>query len=99
VPTAAAALAHLAEGGRADLLLTDVVLAGEMTGPDLARAATRLRPGMAVLFTSGYGGGALVREGMLPDEIALLPKPFRRGDLAAAVRSRLDASPRPAQRA
>ncbi len=96
--TGAEALELLGSGLSPALLFTDVTLSGGMTGTDLAKAAALLRPGLPVLFTSGHGEGALTRDGALPPGAALLAKPFRRGDLAVAVRARLDAARRPAPR-
>ncbi len=78
-----------------DLLLTDVVLSGGESGPELAKILTALRPGLPVLFFSGYSQHPVV--GDLPVEIPLLQKPFRKIDLARIVRqvlitsSKLDA--------
>jgi len=54
VANAAEALDALGSGLRFDLLFTDIVLGGEMDGLELAEAATRLQPGLAVVCTSGY---------------------------------------------
>jgi CheY-like chemotaxis protein len=54
VADAAEALDALGSGLRFDLLFTDIVLGGEMDGLELAAAATRLQPGLAVLCTTGY---------------------------------------------
>ncbi len=64
------------------LLFTDVLMPGGLNGGDLAARARRLRPGLPVLFTSGYVADALIAEGRLPEAEPLLPKPFRRADLA-----------------
>jgi signal transduction histidine kinase/CheY-like chemotaxis protein len=96
--TGAEALELLGSGLSPALLFTDVTLSGGMTGTSLAKAAAMLRPGIPVLFTSGHGEGALTRDGALPPGAALLPKPFRRSDLAVAVRARLDAGRRPPPR-
>jgi hypothetical protein len=69
------------------------MLPGGMSGPDVADAAARLVPGLRVLFTSGYIGDVLLRDGKLPPGVALLTKPFRRGELAANVRAQLEAPP------
>jgi signal transduction histidine kinase len=87
------AIACLRDGPRPDLLLSDVMLPGGMSGPDVADAAARLVPGLRVLFTSGYIGDVLLRDGKLPPGVALLTKPFRRGELAANVRAQLEAPP------
>lgn len=87
-----AALAILAEGFRPDLLITDVILPGGITGRDVAEQAQSRLPGLRVLFTSGYPGGVLIENGRLPPGVDLLAKPFRRSELAARVRAHLDAA-------
>ncbi|MCK1267765.1 signal transduction histidine kinase/CheY-like chemotaxis protein [Bradyrhizobium sp. GM2.2] len=83
-----AALDLLRQSGDIDLLFTDVVMPGGMFGPELARQAIQLRPGLKVLFTSGYSQNPV----SAPDAIGdarILTKPFRRRDLAAMLRSAL----------
>jgi PAS domain S-box-containing protein len=60
---------------RIDLLITDVVMP-EMNGPELAERLARLRPGLTVLFVSGYSGDALLHRGSIEDGTAFLQKPF-----------------------
>jgi CheY-like chemotaxis protein len=69
-----------------DLLFTDIVMPGGMNGRELANEAIRIRPGVAVLFTTGYAQSALVSEVAMPAGVHLLQKPYRRQELAAAVR-------------
>src|SRR5690606_18092706 len=80
------ALVRLAEDDGIDLLFTDVVMPGGLSGPELARQALTLRPGLKVLFTSGYAEGAM--DGGLPGGLAgnLLSKPYRREELARKLR-------------
>jgi PAS domain S-box-containing protein len=85
----AAALASLAEHAP-DLLVTDVVMPGGMNGRQLAEAAHARHGRLRVLYISGYTQDALAPLGQIPRGTHLLTKPFRRGDLARAVRSVLD---------
>ncbi|MGN6277377.1 MAG: ATP-binding protein [Sphingomonas sp.] len=73
-----------------DLLFSDVVLPGGMTGAMLAEAALSLRPDLKVLFTTGYARNAIVHHGRLDPGVELLTKPFTYTDLAAKVRDLLD---------
>ncbi|CAA9484983.1 MAG: hypothetical protein AVDCRST_MAG39-272 [uncultured Sphingomonadaceae bacterium] len=87
----AAALALLGHpAAQVDLLFTDVVLPGGMSGAQLAEEARRLRPGLRVLFTTGYARDAIVHHGRLDPGVELLTKPFSYADLAARVREVLD---------
>jgi len=81
---AAGALAHIHTGAHPDLLLTDVVMPG-MTGPELAKALRARRPGLRVLYMSGYTPGVLNPRGHLDEHSSLLQKPFNRDALLAAV--------------
>ncbi|WP_366554948.1 hybrid sensor histidine kinase/response regulator [Aquibaculum sediminis] len=80
-----AALALLREQDGFDLLLTDVIMPGGMTGRQLAAAALELHPRLPVLFTSGYTENAIVHGGRLDPGIHLLQKPYRRQELARKV--------------
>ena len=84
------ALRLLAGGGRVDLLFSDVVLPGGMTGAELAAEARVIRPGLPVLFTTGYARDAIVHHGRLDAGVELLTKPFTYADLAARVRDVID---------
>jgi PAS domain S-box-containing protein len=81
------ALAALEGRDKIDLLLTDVILSGELTGKQVADAAALRRPGLKVLFMSGYTENAIVHHGRLDPGVLLLPKPFRATELARMVRS------------
>ena len=80
-----AAIALLRSDEPFDLLLTDVVLPGGMNGFDIAHAARKLRPGLAILCMSGYSDEARNSSGQLANEFPLLDKPFTREQLADAL--------------
>ena len=72
------------------LLLTDFMLPG-MSGGDLAAILTGARPGLKVLYMSGYAEEAVLRQAALDAGTPFLPKPFALEDLARKVRDVLDA--------
>jgi len=74
-----------------DLVLSDVVMAGGMNGPELAAKAMKVRPDLKVLFMSGYAPGSVRLMQDLPDSIELVNKPFTRNDLTEKVRRALAA--------
>lgn len=84
------ALTLLDEGPAVDLLFTDVVMPGTLSGMDLARLAAEKIPGIKVLFTSGYPSSRLGSGRVAEGEVRLLGKPYTRKELAAAVREVLD---------
>ena len=73
-----------------DLLLTDMIMPG-LNGRQLADAARAIRPGLPVLFMTGYSRNAIVHQGRLDSGLFLIQKPFGRDALAAKVREVLDA--------
>ena len=78
-------------GARVDLLFADVILPGGMTGTALAERARALRPGLKVLFTTGYARSAAdAVSGRLDPGTELIAKPFTYTELAARVRAVLD---------
>jgi len=83
---ASEALAALVDDPEIDLLLTDVVMPGDLHGAELAREARILRPGLKILFTSGYLEEALIRNQALESGTAFLIKPFNKAELAAKLR-------------
>ena len=74
-----------------DLLFTDVVMPGGMTGRQLAEAAKGRRPNLRTLFTSGYTEDSILRLGKLDPGVRLLSKPYRKHELATRIREALDA--------
>ena len=85
----ATALAILASDVEVDLLLTDIVLPGGMSGPALADAARRLRPRLKVVFVSGYAPAAIIERYKLSGA-QILSKPFTQEELAEAVVTALE---------
>jgi PAS domain S-box-containing protein len=75
---------------RVDLLFTDVVLPGGMTGAQVAEEARATRPGLRVLYTTGYARNAIIHHGRLDKDVRLITKPFRSSELASKVRDALD---------
>ena len=79
------ALALLERDDGVDLLFTDVVMPGELAGRALAAKAMEMRPGLKVLFASGYFEGALVGKGQLETDVQFLAKPYRKKELAQKI--------------
>jgi len=84
----------LKDGVQVDLLFTDVVMPGELTGPELAVQAKLMQPNLAILFTSGYTRDALTTDGRLSEGVQLLSKPYDQKQLAQRVRQVLAADAR-----
>jgi PAS domain S-box-containing protein len=75
--------------GKIDLIITDVVMP-KMNGPEMAEKALGLRPGIRVLFMSGYTDGAIGSNGVLSSGTNYLQKPFTPSSLARKVREVLE---------
>jgi PAS domain S-box-containing protein len=75
-----------------DLLFTDIMMPGGMSGYDLARDAVARWPLLKVLLTSGFPETKLNGNGRPPTKMHLLTKPYRKDDLARALRKVLDAN-------
>jgi PAS domain S-box-containing protein len=84
------ALRLLERQPKVDLLFSDVVLPGGWTGAQTAARARAQRPGLKVLFTTGYARNAIVHHGRLDAGVQLITKPFTYAELAAKVRDVLD---------
>ncbi len=74
---------------RIDLMLTDVVMPG-MNGRELGKRAQEIRPGLRVLYISGYSRNAVVHQGRLEEGVELMQKPITQIQLAARIRDLLD---------
>jgi len=88
---AAEALKLIDQGAPLDLLFTDVIMPGTMNGRQLAEEVVKRLPTVKVLFTSGYTQNAIFHHGRLDPDIILLPKPYRKSDLARMVRLAISA--------
>jgi signal transduction histidine kinase len=88
---AAEALAIIDGPDEIDLLFTDVIMPGGMNGRQLATEAQSRRPGLKVLFTSGYTENAIVHHGRLDAGVQLLAKPYLSSELARGIRMALAA--------
>jgi signal transduction histidine kinase/CheY-like chemotaxis protein len=89
-PDAKAAMRLLAKKPRIDLLFTDVVLPGAVSGRTLADQVKMIYPHLPVLYTTGYTRNAIVHQGRLDPDIHLLNKPYTQQDLARKVRELID---------
>lgn len=72
------------------LLFSDIVMPGTMDGRALAEIARQEFPSLRILLTTGYAENMILSDGKLDAEIALLPKPYRRIDIAHKLRQLLD---------
>jgi CheY-like chemotaxis protein len=86
----AEALALIDAGVPFDLLFTDMMMPGPFNGRKLAEEAAKRRPGIRVLFTTGYTENAVIHHGRLDPGVLLLAKPYSRSDLAQMLRNALD---------
>ncbi len=86
VPDGKAAQAMLAADSSLDVVVTDVVMPGGVSGVDVARRAAQLRPGLPVVLISGYPTAILAAHGACEEEFDLLRKPFSGGELMDRIR-------------
>jgi CheY-like chemotaxis protein len=85
------ALELLGSAAAFDVLVTDIVLPGGMSGHELVDEAKRRRPELPVVYMSGYTENAIVRDGQPDEAIQFLQKPFRRAGIAHEIRKALEA--------
>jgi PAS domain S-box-containing protein len=86
-----AAMQHIENGERFDLLFSDIVMPGQLDGIALAHALRAYDPTVRILFTSGFSSPVTLRERIVELEGAeLIAKPYRKADLAKLVRSVLN---------
>ncbi|MFY9952428.1 PAS domain S-box protein [Bradyrhizobium sp.] len=79
----------LQEEPKVDLVLTDVVMPG-INGREMGRRAQEIRPGIKILYMTGYSRNAVVHQGRLDERVELLEKPISQAKLALRVREMLD---------
>ncbi|MEQ9558260.1 MAG: transporter substrate-binding domain-containing protein [Rhodospirillales bacterium] len=84
------ALGHLSDGPRFDLLFTDLVLPGGISGTEIAEQAESLQPGIKVLYTTGYADNPAANHRPFGPDDAVIAKPYRKADLVAKVREILN---------
>jgi len=89
-PNAVTALRVLDEQAGVTLLFTDIVMP-DINGRKLADEALRRKPGLKVLYTTGYTNNAIIHNGVLDPGVHLITKPFTLEQLAAKVRDVLEA--------
>ncbi len=85
-PNGSSALAMLETGADIALLFTDFGLPGGLNGRQLADEARVRRPGLKVLFTTGYARNAIVHHGRLDPGLALIVKPYGLAALGIKLR-------------
>ena len=71
---------------RVDLVFTDLVMPGGLSGRDVALLAREVRPGIKVLLTSGYAEDLVIDDQPGLAQLKILRKPYRQADLVAALR-------------
>ena len=86
---ATAAIRHIENGEIPDVLLTDVILSGGMTGVDLARKIDDASVPIPVIYMSGYTENTIIHQGVLKEDVLLLSKPFKKYDLATMLKRAL----------
>lgn len=74
---------------RIDLMMTDVVMPG-LNGRELGRRALAMRPGLKILYMTGYSRNAIVHHGRLDEGVEFLQKPFSQAQVALRIRELLD---------
>ena len=90
-PDGPTALGIISRRDDIDLLFTDIIMPGGINGRVLANKSVNLRPGLKVLYTSGYTDDILSQDGHMDDGTVLLSKPYSRFELAQKVRQSLNA--------
>ena len=87
------ALEILCRGDPVDLVFTDLIMPGGLSGRDVAMRARQLKPGVKVLLTSGYAEELVHGEDLEREQLKVLRKPYLQTDLVAALRDILGVTP------
>jgi CheY-like chemotaxis protein len=90
------AVAVLERSSAFDLVLTDVIMPGGMSGADLVREIQKRWPHIKTLMSSGYTQSAVLGKVQMPPDVKLLTKPYSNADLTNAIRETLDKPDSPA---
>jgi PAS domain S-box-containing protein len=86
------ALLKLRANPEIDMLFTDIVMPGGINGWELADQARQIRPGLPVVYSSGYALEMLAQQGRAPAQSIILVKPYRKAELAERLREALTAN-------
>lgn len=87
------ALNVLESGTRVDLVFTDMIMPGGMSGREVVNAARELKPGIKVLLTTGYAEDLARAEELERESLRVLRKPYRQDELVMALREVLAEPP------
>jgi CheY-like chemotaxis protein len=87
------ALEILQRGAAVDLLFTDLIMPGGLSGREVARRARVLKPGIKVLLTSGYAEELVHGDDLQRERLKVLRKPYQQADLVAILREILASPP------
>ncbi|WP_108398118.1 PAS domain S-box protein [Devosia submarina] len=79
------ALSILSSGAKVDLLFTDIVMPGGLSGYELSSRVRKLYPDIRILLTSGFAEELAREQPMADEQLRILRKPYRQAELAAAV--------------
>jgi CheY-like chemotaxis protein len=85
----AKALDILARGDPVDLVFTDLIMPGGLSGWDVVTRAREMRPGIRVLLTSGYAEELVHGDNLQRERLRVLRKPYRQADLVVALQDAL----------
>ena len=89
----AAGLEALVQDHGVDLVFSDIVMPGGMTGIEMVAVARQQRPGLKALFTTGFTSAATANNGRVTGADLMISKPYRVSELAAKLREALAAEP------